>query len=453
MATSVFDSGLYRNMFGTAPMRAIFSDAAYLARCVEAEVALARAQARLGVIPAEAAEAIAARADPAALDIDRLAQETEVVGYPILPLLHQMTAQCGDAGGYVHWGATTQDIMDLATVLQMRAGLDLIGQELDAVRAALVSLAKRYRDAEMAGRTHLQQALPVTFGYKAAVWLSGLDRHADRLREMRPRVLMAQFGGAAGTLASLGLGDNGVGDIGLRVRAELARELDLAEPSITWHVARDGLGEAVQFLALLGGTLGKIALDVMIMASTEFGEVAEPLVHGRGASSTMPQKRNPISCELITAAAKTLRQNAGLMLDAMIQDFERATGPWHLEWIAIPESFVLAASALGQARFMLEGLVVDTARMRHNLAATNGLIVAEAVMMGLAPFIGRQEAHDVVYDACSQAIEGGGDILPILEAQPDIVGKLGREKLAALCDPSNYVGASGLMVDQVVAGR
>jgi 3-carboxy-cis,cis-muconate cycloisomerase len=448
MATSVFDSGLFRNMFGTEPMRRIFNDAAYLTRCVEAEVALARAQGRLGVIPAAAAEAIAARVRPDALDMDKLAQETEVVGYPILPLLHQLTAQCGDAGGYLHWGATTQDIMDLATVLQMRSGLELIEQELDAVRAALVGLARRYRDTEMAGRTHLQQALPVTFGYKAAVWLSGLDRHADRLRALKPRTLMAQFGGAAGTLASLGSSD-----VGLRVRAELARELDLAEPSITWHVARDGLADAVQFLALLGGTLGKIAFDVMIMASTEFGEVAEPFVPGRGASSTMPQKRNPISSELILAASKVLRQNAGLMLDAMVQDFERATGPWHLEWVAIPESFALAASALGQARFMLEGLVVDTDRMRRNLNATNGLIVAEAVMMGLAPHIGRQEAHDVVYDACRLAIEGGGDILPILEAQPEIVGPLGRERLAALCDPSNYVGASGLMVDQVLAGR
>ncbi|MEJ1974930.1 MAG: adenylosuccinate lyase family protein [Acetobacteraceae bacterium] len=448
MAISVFDSGLYRNMFGTEAMRQIFSDAAYLARCVEAEVALARAQARLGVIPTAAAEAIAAHARADTLDIDTLQHETNIVGYPILPLLHQLTVQCGEAGGYLHWGATTQDIMDTATVLQVRAGLDLIGQELDAVRAALVVLAKRYRDTEMAGRTHLQQALPVTFGYKAAVWLSGLDRHAERLQALRPRVLMVQFGGAAGTLASLGEGDEG-----LRVRAEMARELGLGEPPITWHVARDGLAEAVQFLALVGGTLGKIALDVMIMASTEFGELAEPFVHGRGASSTMPQKRNPISSELMLAASKVLREKAGLMLDAMVQDFERATGPWHLEWVALPESFVAASSALHQARFMLEGLVVDEGRMRRNLNATNGLIVAEAVMMGLAPHIGRQEAHDVVYDACRKAIEGGGDILPILEAQPGIVGPLGRERLAQLCDPSNYVGASGLMVDRVLAGR
>jgi 3-carboxy-cis,cis-muconate cycloisomerase len=448
MAISVLDSRLFRDMFGTAAMRDIFSDEAYLARCTEAEVALARAQGRLGVIPAAAAEAIAAGARSDRLDLDALARETEIVGYPILPLVHQLAPMCGEAGGYLHWGATTQDIMDLATVLQMRTGLDLIAHELDAVRQALVSLARRYRDTPMAGRSHLQQALPITFGYKAAVWLSGLDRHATRLQQLRPRALMAKFGGAAGTLASLGQADEG-----LRVRAELARELDLVEPPITWHVARDGLAEAVQFLALLGGSLGKIAFDVMLMAATELGEVAEPFVKGRGGSSTMPQKRNPISSELILAASKMLRQHAGLMLDAMVQDFERATGPWHLEWTAVPESFVLAAGALGQARFMLEGLVVDAGRMARNLGMTNGLIVAEAVMMGLAAHIGRQRAHDVVYDACRAAIEGGGDILPILLDQPDIAGPLGPDRLAALCDPANYVGGAPLMVDQVLAGR
>ncbi len=448
MPVSVLDSRLFRDMFGTAAMRAVFEDAAYLARCTEAEVALARAQGRLGVIPEAAAEAIAAGANADALDLDRLAQETQIVGYPILPLIHQLAPMCGEGGGYLHWGATTQDIMDLATVLQMREGLALIAAELDAVRNALASLARRHRDTPMAGRTHLQHALPITFGYKCAVWLSALDRHATRLEQLKPRALMAQFGGAAGTLASLGQADEG-----LRVRTELARELGLVEPPVTWHVARDGLAEAVQFLALLGGSLGKIALDVMLMAATELGEVAEPFVPGRGGSSTMPQKRNPISSELILAASKMLRQHAGLMLDAMTQDFERATGPWHLEWAALPESFVLAAGALGQARFMLEGLVVDAARMQRNLGMTNGLIVAEAVMMGLAPTIGRQNAHDAVYGACREAIEGGGDILPILLARPDVAGPLGAERLTQLCDPANYVGAAPLMVDEVLAGR
>ncbi len=266
------------------------------------------------------------------------------------------------------------------------------------LRGILADLSKRYRDTPMAGRTHLQQALPVTFGYKTSIWLAMFDRHADRLEQLKPRVLVGQFAGAAGTLASLGIK-------GFEVQQALCEELGLGVPVSTWHVARDGFAEAVNFLALVTGSLGKIALDIMIMASTEFAEVYEPFVKGRGASSTMPQKRNPISSELMLAAAKAVRQHAGLMLDAQIQDFERATGPWHAEWIAIPESFVLTAGALHQAKFALGGLIVDEAQMAKNLDISRGLIVAEAVMMGLAPQLGRQEAHDVVYDACRRANE------------------------------------------------
>ncbi|MGE3783399.1 MAG: adenylosuccinate lyase family protein, partial [Alphaproteobacteria bacterium] len=347
MTIGVLSSTLFGDMFGTAAMRAAFGEAAFLARCAEVEAALARAQARLGIVPADAADAIsqaaaAVAADPAAaLDLDRLRRETETVGYPILPLVRQLAEKAGDGGRFLHWGATTQDIMDAAAVLQIRDGLKLIEADLDAVRGHLADLARRWRGTPMAGRTHLQHALPITFGYKAAVWLAGFDRHAQRLAELKPRVLVAQFGGAAGTLASLGEGEQSLASL-----TELARELGLAEPAITWHVARDGIVETVQFLALLGAGLGKIAFDIMLMSATEFGEAAEPFIAGRGSSSTMPQKRNPISCELILAASKALRQHAGLILDAMVSDFERATGPWHVEWIALPESFGYAAGAL-----------------------------------------------------------------------------------------------------------
>jgi 3-carboxy-cis,cis-muconate cycloisomerase len=444
----VIDTKLFGDMFGHAGMRAVFDEGAFLARCTEAEVALAAAQARLGIIPAEAAAAIARRCDASALDMARMAQETEIVGYPILPLVHQLAAQCGDAGGYVHWGATTQDIMDIAVVLQVRAGLDLIEAMLTQTRDILAGLARKHRDTPMAGRTHLQHALPITFGYKAAVWLSGLDRHAERLIELRKRVLVVQFGGAAGTLASIN-----DPDLALQLRAALARQLGLADPAITWHVARDGLAETVNALAMIGGTLGKIALDIMLMCSTEFGELAEPFVPGRGGSSTMPQKRNPISCELMLAASKALRQHAGLMLDAMVQDFERATGPWHLEWMAVPESFVLTAGALHQSAFMLQGLSVDVPRMRRNLDLTGGLIVSEAVMMALAPHVGRQQAHDRIYGACRTALESGAPVLDVLRQLPDVVSALGEQRLAELVDPMNYVGAAPAMVDQLLAGR
>jgi len=427
-------------------MRAVFSDDNLLGRFVEAEVALAVAQGRVGVIPREAADAIARLAPTVALDRAALKQETENVGYPILGLVRQLSAKVGDAGRYVHWGATTQDIMDTATVLQVRAALRIVERDIAAVSAALVRLAERYRDTPMAGRTHLQQALPITFGYKCAVWLSAMDRHAERLRELKPRVLVAQLGGAAGTLASLG-------DKGLEVRREYARELGLGNPPITWHVVRDALVESVNLLGLITGSLGKIGFDMMLLMATEIGEAFEPFASHRGASSTMPQKRNPISSEILVANAKAVRQHAGLMLDAMIQDFERATGPWHVEWIALPESFILAAGSLAQAKFMLEGLVVDESRMRRNLDLTRGLIVAEAVMMGLAPHLGRQQAHDIVYEACRDAVQENRALLDVLMLNTAVTQALPADRLRALCDPANYLGTASAMVDNVVRQR
>ena len=453
MTLGMLSSTLFGDMFGTAAMRGAFGEIAFITRCAEVEAALARAQARLGIVPSEAAAAISASvatlaANPETLDLARLRLETETVGYPILPLVRQLAEHAGPAGRWLHWGATTQDIMDTAAVLQIRDGIRLIETDLAALRGHLAGLARRYRDTPMAGRTHLQHALPITFGYKAAVWLTAFDRHAARLDELKPRVLAVQFGGAAGTLASLGSGAES-----LNSRTELAHELGLAEPAITWHVARDAIAEIVQFLALLGGSLAKIAFDVMLMSATEFGEAAEPFVAGRGSSSTMPQKRNPISCELILAAARALRQHAGLALDAMVSDFERATGPWHVEWIALPESFGYAAGALHQAEFMLGGLIVDPVRMAKNLGMTHGLIVAEAVMMGLAPHTGRTEAHDLVYDACRQAIESDRPLCEVLLETPAVAAPLGEARLRALTDPANYLGAAQAMVDRVLDDR
>lgn len=442
--TTVIDSCLFRDSFGTPQMRAVFSDHALISRYIEVEVALARAEARCGVIPADAAEQIAARSNFEALDLELLRHETENVGYPILPLVHQLVKQCGEAGRYVHWGATTQDIMDTADVLRIRAGLKLVEEDIAALRPILAGLARKYRTTEMAGRTHLQQALPITFGYKAAIWLGMFDRHAERLAQLKPRVLVGEFAGAAGTLASLG-------EKGLEVQKEFCAELGLAQPATTWHVARDGFAEALNFLALVTGSLGKIAYDIMLLAATEFAEVYEPFVTGRGASSTMPQKRNPISSELMLACAKGVRRDAGLMLDAMVQDLERATGPWHAEWMAIAEAFVLTAGALNQARFALGGLIVDEARMRQNLGISKGLIVAEAVMMGLAPFTGRQQAHDIVYGACREVNEQGGTLAEVLSRHPEVMRHLDKAAIERLTDPANYAGLAPQMVDRALA--
>jgi 3-carboxy-cis,cis-muconate cycloisomerase len=445
LASTVFDSALFRDMFGTAEMRDIFSDEALVGRYLEAEAALARAQTRAGVVPQEAAQAIDAASRSLKIDYDKLRHETEIVGYPILPLVHQLSEAAGDAGRFVHWGATTQDIMDTGNVLQIRAALSIVDRDLQEIRNILAKMARKYRDTPMAGRTHLQQALPVTFGYKVAVWLSSIDRHIERIEQALPRVLVGEFSGAAGTLASIGQG-------GMDMQRLFCEELGLNQPSITWHVARDGIAEAVTLLGLITGTLGKIATDVMLMSATEFGEVSEPFVPGRGASSTMPQKRNPISSELMLAAAKAVRQHVATMLDGMIHDFERATGPWHLEWVSLPESFLLTASSCANAKFMLTGLVVHEQRMRENLDLTHGLIVAEAVMMAAAPKLGRQHAHDVVYDACRKAIEGGGQLADILAKVPEIVDALGGVgAIQHHCDPANYLGLCGEMVDRVLA--
>jgi 3-carboxy-cis,cis-muconate cycloisomerase len=443
-ASTVMDSILFRDAFGTQAMRSIFSDYALVKRYIDIEIALAKAQAYCGVIPVAEAEAIARECRIERIDFDHMRSETDIVGYPILPLVHQLVAMCGGAGRYVHWGATTQDIMDTAVALQVRDALAIVNSDIIALREILADLARKHRDTPMAGRTHLQHALPITFGYKVTIWLAMFDRHQERLEQLLPRVAVVEFAGAAGTLASLG-------DKGFAVQQAMAEELGLSVPATTWHVARDGFAEAVNLLALVTGSLGKIALDIMMMASTEFAEVYEPFVKGRGASSTMPQKRNPISSELMLAASKAVRQHAGLMVDALVQDFERATGPWHAEWIAIPESFILTAGALQQAKFALGGLIVDTNRMRHNLGITRGLIVAEAVMMGLAPYIGRQEAHEVVYKACRSVNDQGGSLAQALTKLSVVTRHLDHNALDKLCDPTNYLGLAPEMVDRALA--
>ena len=453
MTIGLLQSALFADMFGTEKMREAFGDLAFIRNCCAVEAALARAQARLGIVPQEAADAITKAVDAilagrATLDLARLKRETENVGFPILPLVQQLSEHAGEGGRYLHWGATTQDIVDSAVVLQIRNGLALIEDDLTRLRGHLVALAKKHRDTPMPGRTFFQQALPITFGYKAAVWLSSFDRHAERLQELKKRVLVAEFGGAVGTLASLGSGEAALATVG-----ELARELGLGEPAITWHVARDTIAETVQFLALVGGSLAKIADDVMLMSATEFGEASEPFAEGRGSSSTMPQKRNPISCGIVIAAARALRQQAGLALDAMVNSLERNAAAWHLEWIAVPEAFGYAAGALSQTVLITGGLIVDRGGMEKNLGLTHGLIVAEAVMMGLAPVIGRNEAHHLVTDACHAAIESGRPLYDVLLETKEVAGPLGAETLKALTDPANYLGAAQAMVDRVLGGR
>ena len=444
MTATAIDSTVFRHIFTSEPMRQIFSDENRVQCYLDIEAALALVQARLGLIPQRAAEEITSKCTLDIIDMTMLKSKTELIGYPVLPVVQQLVAACSDhLGEYCHWGATTQDITDTATIMQIRQALTLIEDDLSTISGHLAALARRYRDTPMAGRSNLQQAVPITFGYKVATWLSAIERYRQRLAELRPRVLVGEFGGAAGTLASLGTA-------GLEVQEGLMTELGLGQPEIAWHTARDRIAEVGCFLGLVTGTLGKIATDVKLLMQTEVGEVFEPYAKDRGSSSTMPQKRNPISCNYIHACMAMVRQLVAALLDALVEDHERSTGPWEIEWIAVPEIFLLSAGALQQARTLLADLEVDATRMRANLDITGGLIGTEAVMMGLAPYLGRQRAHDLVYDISRQASVSGRSLLDLLAESEEIAASLDRAALARLLDPAEYLGLSGEMVDRVL---
>jgi len=445
MPSTIIDSAIFGDIFSAESMRRVWSDENRTQKYLDIEAALARVQGRLGIIPSEAADEIVRHCMLSEIDMARLKAQTERIGYPVLGVVSQLNALCRDKlGEYCHWGATTQDITDTATVLQLREALALIDDDLSAISAALANLAARYRDTPMVARSNLQQAVPITFGFKMAELLTAIERHRERLAQLRPRVLIGEFGGAAGTLASIERG-------AMETQAGLMQELGLGQPLIAWHTIRDSIAEVGCFLGLVGGTLGKLSTDVKLMMQTEVGEVYEPFAPGRGSSSTMPQKRNPISSCYIHAAISVVRQHAAALLDAMVADHERSTGPWQIEWIVLPEAFCLLSGALKQARFVLGGLEVDAKRMREVLDMTHGLVVSEAVMMGLGPHLGREHAHDLVYDVCREAIRQGRPLLDLLAENQEIAKHLSRAELAELCEPANYLGQSGAMVDRVLA--
>lgn len=447
MASTILDSAVFRDIFTTSKMRAVWSDESRVQKYLDFEAALARAQAKLGIIPKNAAAEIVRHCDAKEIDMAKLKEATERIGYPVLPVVQQLVKLCkGDLGEWSHWGATTQDVTDTATVLQIREALALIEEEIDGICAALAKLARKYRDTPMAGRSNLQQAVPITFGYKMATLLGAFERHKQRLKELRPRVLVVEFGGAAGTLSSLGKD-------GLKVQEGLCKELKLGQPDISWHTVRDRIAEVGCFLGLVAGTCGKIAFDVKLLMQTEVEEVYEPFHQGRGSSSTMPQKRNPISSVYITAQTAVVKQHVAALLEAMVEDHERATGPWEIEWIVLPEIFMLSAGALAQTRFVVEGLQVNEKKMLENIGLTKGLLMSEAVMMGLGATMGRNRAHDVVYAICRDVVKTGRPLVDLLAADKEINKHASRKQLEKMVDPANYLGAASEMVDRVLKTR
>ena len=445
MSINPADSAIFGSLYGTDETRALFSDRRSLQFMLDVEAALARAEAKLGLVPETVADSITRAARAENLRIDYIADSTRRMGYPVAAIVKELGRAAGEeAARFVHLGATTQDILDTALVLQLREVFAILRRDLVALARSLGAHAVRYRDTPMAGRTHLQHAVPITFGLKCAVWASPLINHLERLQQAERRILVVQFGGAAGTLAALGKN-------GSAVVEALARELALGVPILPWHVQRDAFAEMSTILGLICGSLSKFAYDVILMMQTEVGEISEPHEDGRGGSSTMPQKRNPIASEYIVAATRAVHALIPVMLGAMTSDHERSTGPWQSESIALPQCVALTAGALNHARSIAEGMRVDVERMRRNLDLTAGLIMAEAVTTALIPTIGRAAAESAVARACNSAIEKRSSLAVSIRDDPELRPLLSDAEIERITDPATYLGSAGEFVDRVVA--
>ena len=443
-------SSLLLPLLGCTDVAAIFADDGTLQAMLDFEAALAAAEAGLGVIPPTAAAAIAAECRVDRLDLAGFADDAARAGNLAIPLVKRLTARVAEqdreAARFVHWGATSQDAIDTGLVLQLRSALDAIEGELTRLADALAALATAHKRTMLVGRTWLQHALPITFGLKAAGWLDAVERHRQRLRALRPRLFVLQFGGAAGTLAALG-------ERGLAVAASLAGELELGLPDLPWHTARDRFAELGAMLGLITGTLGKIARDLSLLMQTEIGEAFEPAGAGRGGSSTMPHKRNPVTAAAVLAAATRAPGLVATLMAAMVQEHERGLGGWHAEWVVLPELMILTAGALTQTADVIAGLELDEARMRANLELTRGLIMAEAVAMALGAALGRLEAHHLVEAACRRAIAEHRHLRDVLADLPEIAARLDAAALDRLFDPTFYLGVAEVMIDRVLAAR
>jgi 3-carboxy-cis,cis-muconate cycloisomerase len=444
MTAAIIDSKYFGSTFGDQAVQRIFTDEGRFSAWLRVEAALARSQARLGLIPQEAAEAITKAAKVENLDTKKMAEEYQRIGFPILPLVHELAKCCDkESARWIHWGATTQDITDTGLVLQMKDAFSIIDAQLGELIAAVSILSKEHRLTVMAGRTFQQQAAPITFGFKTAIWLDELLRHRDRLPDIKKRALVCQYGGAVGTLATLG-------DRGLDVLKELSQELELEEPAITWHTSRDGWAEAIFWISMVGATLAKIATEVATLMRTEVDEVREPYESGKGGSSTMPQKRNPVACPIIMSIGNKLRESVSSQLTAMVQEHERSVSAMPLEWLAIPEAFILLSGSFQHAIPMLEELQVDKQQMLNNLSMGGGLLMAEAVMMGIAPKIGRNHAHDLVFGATGKAWDKGITLREALVEDERVKEYLTLDEIDKLIDPANYIGSADEMIERVL---
>lgn len=446
MSTSL--SPLLAPMLSSVAMRAVCDDAAFVQHMLDFEGALARAEAATGVIPAAAADAISKACQAGSFDIATLADAATKAGNLAIPLVKMLTANVAktdaEAARYVHWGATSQDVIDTATMLQLRDGIDALLGDLDRAVAGFAKQAKQHRQTAAVARTWLQHALPMPFGLKLAEYAAALHRSRARLKRLRAEALVLQFGGAAGTLAALG-------DKGLIVAEQLAKELSLPLPEAPWHTHRDRIADAASAFAILAGTCGKIARDISLLMQTDVAEAFEPAGEGRGGSSTLPHKRNPVAAATALAAATMAPNLAATILAAQVQDHERSAGPWHAEWPTLPMLMLVTSGALAAIVEISEGLEVDVARMRANLDSTHGLVMAEAVSMALAEKAGKSDAHRIVEAASRKAIETRKHLRDVLSKDARVTAHLDTNKLKSLFEPMSYQGASQALIDRLLA--
>ncbi len=440
---SAYSSKIVKNFYGTEEMRQLFSDDSRIAHYVKIEIALAKAEARLGIIPQEAYETIVKSAPNFVVDWERLREEVEAVGYPVMPFLNQFTKVCGPAGEYLHWGSTTRDITDTTSVLMMRAGMEAIERDAKRARRALITLTEKHRDTVMIARTHGMHALPSTFGYRCAVWLAEVERQLDRLAAVRKATNYGQFGGAVGNLSALGAR-------GLEVQKAVMEELGLQVPAIAWFASRDNVADVVQTLSSLASTMASIGKTIVIMTRNEIGEAREPAPPGRGTSSAMPHKHNTVGSELVIVQARIATQHAALVMESMVQDFERDY-QGHYENVLLAQVFLLSHAAVSQMATILEGLMINTERMRKNIDLTQGLVMAESVMMQLAKKVGRHTGHHLVSAACEVAIHESVHLREALHRSPEVCKHLTAAEIDKAMQPENYIGSTLQNIDNVLA--
>ncbi|MGF0239437.1 3-carboxy-cis,cis-muconate cycloisomerase [Rhodococcus sp. IEGM1300] len=439
---------LFDAYFTARDMREVFCDQGRVQAMLDFEAALARAQAQVGLIPQTAVAPIESACLAAHYDFAALGEAIATAGNSAIPLVKalgkRIAASDAEAERYVHLGATSQDVMDTGLVLQLRRALHLIDSDLALLGDTLAAQAQRYVATPLAGRTWLQHATPVTLGMKIAGWLGAVSRSRQRLQQLKPRLLVLQFGGASGTLAALG-------QHAMPVAEALAAELQLTVPDQPWHTQRDRLVEFGAVLGLIAGSLGKLGRDISLLMQTEAGEVFEPSAPGKGGSSTMPHKRNPVGAAVLISAATRVPGLLSTLFSAMPQEHERSLGLWHAEWETLPEICCLVSGSLKQALLVAQGLEVDAERMAHNLDLTQGLVLAEAVSIVLAQRVGRDTAHHLLEQCCKRAIAQQRHLRAVLGDEPQVTAELSATELDHLLDPAHYLGQAHTWVERAVA--